>query len=112
MLGAEASFVETAQAARDQIVTDGVAAMGADHATIMRAIRDTVRRDAIVVKDSTVAGIVWANRLLPVYEPRTTMRPVSESDRARPAAGDRRERRHRKAMRAGAGRRRVHAQHR
>ncbi|MBA3289539.1 MAG: hypothetical protein H0U21_16255, partial [Acidimicrobiia bacterium] len=50
---------------------------GVDHAAIMQTVRDGVGRDAIVVKDSTVAGIVWANRHLAVYEPRTSMRPVS-----------------------------------
>src|SRR5690606_34504620 len=31
----------------------------------------------VVAKDATVAAYVWANRLLPVYEPRTSMRPAS-----------------------------------
>jgi acetolactate synthase-1/2/3 large subunit len=74
---ADPAFVEGAAAARDQVVADGIAAMGDDHARIMQTVRDTIERDAIVVKDSTVAGYVWANRHLRVYEPRTSMRPVS-----------------------------------
>ena len=31
----------------------------------------------MVVKDATVAAYMWANRTLPVYEPRTSLRPVS-----------------------------------
>ena len=40
-------------------------------------IRAALPRDAVVVKDATVAAYVWANRTLPVYEPRTSLRPVS-----------------------------------
>ncbi|HWM22594.1 MAG TPA: thiamine pyrophosphate-binding protein [Ilumatobacteraceae bacterium] len=75
--GAESPYVERATAAREQVIADGLSAMGDDHASIMQTVRDNIGRDAIVVKDSTVAGIVWANRHLQVYEPRTSMRPVS-----------------------------------
>ena len=51
--------------------------MGADMRRVMGTIRESIERDDIVVKDSTVAGIVWANRHLAVYSPRTSMRPVS-----------------------------------
>ena len=51
--------------------------MGADFQKVMRTIRASLGRGDIVVKDSTVSGVVWANRHLPVYEPRTSMRPVS-----------------------------------
>ena len=44
---------------------------------VMTAIRRSIGRDDIVVKDSTVAGIVWANRHLQVLAPRTSMRPMS-----------------------------------
>ena len=44
---------------------------------VMTAIRRSIGRDDIVVKDSTVPAIVWANRHLEVYEPRTSLRPVS-----------------------------------
>ncbi|MGE3590256.1 MAG: thiamine pyrophosphate-binding protein [Ilumatobacteraceae bacterium] len=75
----EADYVERALAARRTIDTDGHAAMGADMRQVMADIAATIGRDDIVVKDSTVAGVVWANRLLPVLAPRTSMRPVSSS---------------------------------
>jgi acetolactate synthase-1/2/3 large subunit len=75
--GADRAFVASATGARQQVEVDGREAMGADHAAIMETIRSAAGRDAIVVKDSTVAGIAWANRHLPVYAPRTSMRPVS-----------------------------------
>jgi acetolactate synthase I/II/III large subunit len=71
------SFVDAAVAAREQVDADGDAAMGADFRRVMHAIRSSLARDDIVVKDSTVSAIVWANRHLEVYEPRTSMRPVS-----------------------------------
>ena len=64
-------------AARRQVDADGDAAMGADFQKVMQTIRASLGRGDIVVKDSTVSGVVWANRHLPVYEPRTSMRPVS-----------------------------------
>ena len=70
-------FVKRASEARGRIESEGEAAMGADMVRVMGAIRDGIDRDDLVVKDSTVAGIVWANRLLPVYTARTSMRPVS-----------------------------------
>jgi acetolactate synthase-1/2/3 large subunit len=74
---ADQSFVQAAAAARRQVEADGEMAMGADFRHVMQAIRTSLGRDDIVVKDSTVSGIVWANRLLAVYEPGTSMRPVS-----------------------------------
>ena len=75
--GADAAFAETAREARRQVDADGDAAMGADMRRVVSAIRSSLGRDDIVVKDSTVPAIVWANRHLQVYEPRTSMRPVS-----------------------------------
>ncbi len=51
--------------------------MGPDHEKMVEIVRGALPRDAIVVKDATVSSYVWANRHLPVYEPRTSMRPVS-----------------------------------
>jgi acetolactate synthase I/II/III large subunit len=73
----EQSFVETALTARRQVDADGEVAMGADFRNVMQTMRATLGRGDIVVKDSTVSGVVWANRHLAVYEPRTSMRPVS-----------------------------------
>ncbi len=71
------AYVAAATEARRQVDADGDAAMGADMRRVMGTIRESIGRDDIVVKDSTVAGIVWANRHLAVYSPRTSMRPVS-----------------------------------
>jgi acetolactate synthase I/II/III large subunit len=73
----DAAFVESARDARRQVDADGDAAMGADMRRVVAAIRSSIGRDDIVVKDSTVPAIVWANRHLQVYEPRTSLRPVS-----------------------------------
>jgi acetolactate synthase-1/2/3 large subunit len=75
--GADPEFVEAAREARRGVDADGEAAMGADMRRVMAAIRSSIARDDIVVKDSTVPAIVWANRHLEVYEPRTSLRPVS-----------------------------------
>jgi acetolactate synthase-1/2/3 large subunit len=77
LVGADAEFVEAARQARRDVDADGDAAMGADFRRVVDAIRSSIGREDIVVKDSTVPAIVWANRHLAVYEPRTSMRPVS-----------------------------------
>ena len=51
--------------------------MGPDHEKMVEIVRGALPRDAVVVKDATISSYVWANRTLPVYEPRTSMRPVS-----------------------------------
>lgn len=71
------AHLRLASDAVERIEREGREAMGADHARIMDTIADALEPEAIVVKDSTVAGIVWANRHLPVRAPRTTMRSVS-----------------------------------
>jgi len=75
--GSDGDFVDAAREARRQVDADGDAAMGADMRRVVTTIRASIGRDDIVVKDSTVPSIVWANRHLEVYAPRTTMRPVS-----------------------------------
>ncbi|HYU17484.1 MAG TPA: thiamine pyrophosphate-binding protein [Chloroflexota bacterium] len=46
------------------------------HAKIMDSLRAALPRDAIVVKDATISAYTWGNRLLEVYEPRTSMNPT------------------------------------
>jgi acetolactate synthase-1/2/3 large subunit len=75
--GLDEAYTTAASAARRRIDADGAEAMGTDMHRVMQAIRASIARDDIVVKDSTVSGIVWANRHLQVLEPRTSMRPVS-----------------------------------
>ncbi len=47
------------------------------HVPIMDALRGALARDAIVVKDATLPAYTWGNRLLDVYEPRTSMHPTT-----------------------------------
>jgi len=71
------SFVEdgskAAHAARESIRS----AIGPDHESIMDAMRSQLPRDAVIVRDSTVPAYMWADRLLPVYEPGTAISPTS-----------------------------------
>ena len=66
-----------ARAARAAVEAELRDAMGPDVEKIMDSMRAALPRDAIVVKDSTIAAYMWANRLLATYEPRTAMRPQS-----------------------------------
>jgi acetolactate synthase-1/2/3 large subunit len=70
-------FVTSAQQA-SQAARDGMrAAIGGDHASIMDAMRSRLPRRAVIVRDSTVPAYMWADRLLPVYEPGTAVSPTS-----------------------------------
>ncbi|MCC6176416.1 MAG: thiamine pyrophosphate-binding protein [Chloroflexi bacterium] len=44
---------------------------------IMDDMRDLVPRESVVVKDATIPAYTWANRILDVYEPRTTINSAS-----------------------------------
>lgn len=73
----EDGWVETTRAVRQQIEEVGRDAMGPDHARVVDCIRAHLPREGIVVKDATVAAIVWAHRHLAVFEPRTSLRPTA-----------------------------------
>ncbi len=75
--GADPAYVEEAKAARVAADAETHDAIGPDFTRISSIIRDALPRDAIVVKDTTIAATIWANRTLPVYEPRTSMRATS-----------------------------------
>lgn len=64
--------VQARQAARA-----GVRARVAPYDRIMDNLRAGLARDAIVVKDATIPAYTWANRILDVYEPRTSMHTPS-----------------------------------
>ena len=70
-------FADRAVVARSAVEAESCDAMGPDHERIVKSIRATLPRDANLVKDATIAAYVWANRVLPVYEPRTSIRPTS-----------------------------------
>jgi acetolactate synthase-1/2/3 large subunit len=71
------AFLVRAREARATAEAETRDAMGPDHEKLAEVIRCALPRDAVVVKDATVAAYLWANRTLPVYEPRTSLRPVS-----------------------------------
>jgi acetolactate synthase I/II/III large subunit len=74
---ADATWAEQGRATRAAVDAEIRDAMGSDLEKIMDCMRAALPRDAVVVKDSTIAAYVWANRLLAAYEPRTAMRPSS-----------------------------------
>ena len=53
--------------------------IGPDHRGISDAIRRLLPRDALIVRDNTVPNYLWGNRILPILEPRTSIRPSSGS---------------------------------
>jgi acetolactate synthase-1/2/3 large subunit len=59
---------ETRAKARSQVAV---------HLPFMDGLRETLDRDAIVVKDATIPAYTWGNRLLEVYEPRTSLHSAS-----------------------------------
>jgi acetolactate synthase-1/2/3 large subunit len=74
---ADPAWADQGRAARAAVEAEIRDAMGHDLEKLMDGMRAALPRDAIVVKDSTIAAYVWANRLLSTYEPRTTIRPSS-----------------------------------
>lgn len=46
------------------------------YAEIMDKLRANFDRNAIMVRDTTVPASTWGNRLLPIYEPRTSIHPA------------------------------------
>src|SRR5207249_1546649 len=51
--------------------------IGPDYEAIMDHMREMLPRDAPIVRDSTVPAYMWGDRLLPVYEPGTSISPTS-----------------------------------
>ncbi len=72
-----AGFAARAAEARDAARWAARRQIGADHAGIMDTIRELLPRDGIVVRDATVPAYLWGDRLLPVYEPGTSIHPTS-----------------------------------
>jgi acetolactate synthase-1/2/3 large subunit len=56
---------------------DARARLGDDHCQIMDAIRRHAPRESVIVRDATVPAYVWGDRLVPILQPRTSMRPAS-----------------------------------
>ena len=51
--------------------------VGPDHFAIMEELRAATPRDTRLVRDSTVPAYLWANQILPILEPRTSMHPTA-----------------------------------
>ncbi len=51
--------------------------VGPDHFAIMEALRAATPRDTRLVRDSTVPAYLWANQMLPILEPRTSLHPTA-----------------------------------
>jgi acetolactate synthase I/II/III large subunit len=68
---------EKAQSAAALARADARANLGEDHCQIMDAIRRHTPRESAIVRDATVPAYRWGDRLLPILQPRTSMRPAS-----------------------------------
>jgi acetolactate synthase-1/2/3 large subunit len=68
---------EKARSAAMTARADARAQLGEDHCQIMDAIRRHAPREAVIVRDATVPAYLWGDRLLPIFQPRTSMRPAS-----------------------------------
>jgi acetolactate synthase-1/2/3 large subunit len=75
--GNDAQFNETVLEARDGVRGAMRKRLGEDFPRIMDALRASLPRDGIVVRDQTIAAYNFGNQLFPVYEPRTSMNPAS-----------------------------------
>ena len=74
---AHAEWMARASAARSTVHERLRESIGPDHAAIMDLIRSGAPRDAVMVRDSTVPAYLWANQMLPILTPRTSMHPTS-----------------------------------
>jgi acetolactate synthase-1/2/3 large subunit len=73
----EPGHAEKARSAAATAREDARARLGADHCQIMDAIRRHAPRESVIVRDATVPAYLWADRLLPILQPRTSVRSAS-----------------------------------
>jgi acetolactate synthase I/II/III large subunit len=76
-VSADPEHAEKARAAAATARADARAELGEDHCQIMDAIRRHTPRASVIVRDATVPAYLWGDRLLPILQPRTSMRPAS-----------------------------------
>ena len=74
---ARQAWAGRARTARDSAQARLRELVGPDHFAIMEEIRATAPRDTRLVRDSTVPAYLWANQMLPILEPRTSMHPTA-----------------------------------
>ncbi len=70
-------YVERAQKSLQADLEQSREELGPDHWEIWQVVRRLLPRDAVIVRDSTVPTYLWGNRVLPILEPRTSIRPSS-----------------------------------
>jgi acetolactate synthase-1/2/3 large subunit len=68
---------EKARSAAATARAEARAQLGEDHCQIMDAIRRHTPRESVMVRDATVPAYLWGDRLLPILQPRTSVRPAS-----------------------------------
>ena len=56
-----------------------LAQIGPDFEAIMNMMRRLLPRDALIVRDATIPAYLWGNRLMPIFEPRTSLNPTSNA---------------------------------
>jgi acetolactate synthase I/II/III large subunit len=76
-VSADPEHAEKARSAAATARADARAELGEDHCQIMDAIRRHTPRESVIVRDATVPAYLWGDRLLPILQPRTSMRPAS-----------------------------------
>jgi acetolactate synthase I/II/III large subunit len=76
-VSADPEHAEKARSAAATARADARAELGADHCQIMDAIRRHTPRESVIVRDATVPAYLWGDRLLPILQPRTSIRPAS-----------------------------------
>ncbi|MDZ7670010.1 MAG: thiamine pyrophosphate-binding protein [Gammaproteobacteria bacterium] len=75
--GNDAQFNATVLEASDGVHAAMRRRLGDDYPRVMDLMREKLPRDGIFVRDQTIAAYNFGNQLFPIYEPRTTMNPVS-----------------------------------
>lgn len=73
----EAGWLQRAQEAGAAAKTAMRAVIGDEWGELVDGLRAVVPHEANIVRDATVPAYLWADRLFPIYEPRTSMNPTS-----------------------------------
>lgn len=73
----DAEFIESLRQSAEKARAGVRSRMGKDYEQIMDAIRTSLPRQGNIVKDATISAYVWANTLLPIYEPGTSIHTTS-----------------------------------
>ena len=72
-------WVEMCQQLRHEVVEASRRDVGSDMVAIMETIETVLPPSSVVAKDATISSYLWANRLLPVEQSRTAIRPSSQA---------------------------------